>query len=216
MGWESTQTYYSLINSAVNRELGSFYSAKIVTVSVDFAEIEQCQSDGDWNGAAVILGDAAKQLMMAGADCVVICTNTMHLVFDQVCDGINVICLHIGDALGEFASPDDHLCLGLLGTRFRMEESFLSSRLRSRFGIDVIISSQGRRPAVHRIIDEELCHGGLNDSSRDVFIGCCRGFVSSETNWVILECTEIGLLVDRSHTQLPVVDTTALHAQTLV
>ena len=130
MSWESTQTYYSLIKRAVNRELGGFHSAKIVMVSVDFAEIEQCQSDGNWN-AVVILGDAAKQLIMAGADCVAIYTNTMHIVFDQVCEWINITCLHIGDALGEFASRDDHLCLGLLGTRFTMEKSFLSDRLRN-------------------------------------------------------------------------------------
>ena len=116
MSWESTQSYYSLINYAVNRELGGFHSAKIVMVSVDFAEIEQCQSDGNWDDAAVILGDAANQLIMAGADCVAICTNTMHIVFDQVRGGINVPCLHIGDALSEFASQNDQLCLSLSGT----------------------------------------------------------------------------------------------------
>ena len=113
MSWESTQTYYSLINRAVNPELDGFHSAKILMVSVDFAEIEQRQSDGNWDGAAVILGYEANQLIMAGADYVAICTNTMHIVFDQVSDGINLLRLHIGDALGEFASPKDHLCLGL-------------------------------------------------------------------------------------------------------
>ena len=122
MSWESSQTYYSLINRAVNHELGGFHSANIVIVSVDFAEIEQCQSDGNWVGTAVILGKAASQLVTVGADCVAICTNTMHIVFDQVCGGINVPC--IGDALsdGEFASRNDYLCLGLLGTRFTMEK----------------------------------------------------------------------------------------------
>ncbi len=137
---------------------------------MDFAEIEQYQSDGDWNGGAVILGDAVTQVVMAGANCVAICTNTTHLVFVQICDGINVTCLHTGDALGEFASRTDYLCLGLLGTRFTMKESFLSDRLRRRFGIEVIISVQVQRQAVHRIIYEELCHGELNDSSRDVFL----------------------------------------------
>ena len=216
MSWESTQTYYSLINRAVNRELGGFHSAKIVMVSVDFAEIERCQSDGNWDGAAVILRDAANQLIMAGADCIAICTNTMHIVFDQVCDGINVPCLHIGDALGEFASRNDHLCLGLLGTRFTMEKSFLSDRLHSNFGIDVIIPNEEQRQAVHRIIYEELCHGEINDSSRDVFLRVIENLSRQGASGVILGCTEIGLLIDQGHTQLPVLDTTALHAQSLV
>ena len=171
VSWESSQTYYSSINRAVNRELGGFHSAKIVIVSVDFAEIEQCQSDGNWVGAAVILGKAASQLVTVGADCVAICTNTMHIVFDQVCGGINVPCLHIGDALGEFASRNDYLCLGLLGTRFTMEKSFLSDRLHSHFCIDVIIPNEEQRQVVHRLIYDEFCHGELNDSSRDVFLG---------------------------------------------
>ena len=216
MSWESTQTYYSLINRAVNRELGGFHSAKIVMVSVDFAEIEQCQSDGNWDGAAVILGDAANQLIMAGADCIAICTNTMHIVFDQVCDGINVPCLHIGDALGEFASRNDYVCLGLLGTRFTMEQSFLSDRLHRHFGIDVIIPNEEQRQAVHRIIYEELCHGEINDSSRDVFLRVIEDLSRQGASGVILGCTEIGLLIDQGHTQLPVLDTTALHAQSLV
>ena len=216
MSWESTQTYYSLINRAVNRELGGFHSAKIVMVSVDFAEIEQCQSDGNWDGAAVILGDAANQLIMAGADCIAICTNTMHIVFDQVCDGINVPCLHIADALGEFASRNDYVCLGLLGTRFTMEKSFLSDRLHSHFGIDVIIPNEQQRQAVHRIIYEELCHGAINDSSRDVFLRVIENLSRQGASGVILGCTEIGLLIDQGHTHLPVLDTTALHAQSLV
>ena len=216
MSWESTQTYYSLINRAVNRELGGFHSAKIVMVSVDFAEIEQCQSDGNWDGAAIILGDAANQLVMAGADCIAICTNTMHIVFDQVCGGINVPCLHIGDALGDFASRNDHLCLGLLGTRFTMEKSFLSDRLHSHFGIDVIIPNEEQILAVHRIIYEELCHGEINDSSRDVFLRVIKDLSRQGASGVILGCTEIGLLIDQGHTQLPVLDTTALHAQSLV
>ena len=120
MSWESTQKYFFLINRAVNCGLGGFHLAKIFMVTVDFAEIEQYQSDGDWNGGA-ILGDAVTQVVMAGANCVAICTNTTHLVFVQICDGINVTCLHTGDALGEFASRNDYLCLGLLGTRFTMK-----------------------------------------------------------------------------------------------
>lgn len=216
MSWESTQTYYSLINRAVNRELGGFHSAKIVMMSVDFAEIEQYQSDGNWDGAAVILGDAANQLVMAGADCIAICTNTMHIVFDQVCNEINVPCLHIGDALGEFASRNDHLCLGLLGTRFTMEKSFLSDRLHSHFGIDVIIPSEVQRQTIHRIIYEELCHGEINDSSRTIFLDVIDGFFDQGASGVILGCTEIGLLIDQKHTQLPVLDTTVLHAHSLV
>ncbi len=216
MSWESTQTYYSLINRAVNRELGGFHSAKIVMVSLDFAEIEQCQSDGNWDGAAVILGDAANQLIRAGADCVAICTNTMHIVFDQVCGGINVPCLHIGDALGEFASRNDYLCLGLLGTRFTMEKSFLFDRLHNHFGIDVIIPSEEQWQAVHRIIYEELCHGEINDSSRDIFLGVIEDLSHRGAGGVILGCTEVGLLIDQDHVQLPVLDTTALHAQSLV
>ena len=216
MSWESTQTYYSVINRAVNRELGGFHSAKTVMVSVDFAEIERCQADTDWNGAAVILRDAANQLVMAGADCVAICTNTMHIVFDQVCDGISIPCLHIGDALGEFASRNDYLRLGLLGTRFTMEKSFLSDRLHSHFGIDVIIPSEVQRQTIHRIIYEELCHGEINNSSRAVFLDVIDDFSDQGASGVILGCTEIGLLIDQKHTQLPVLDTTVLHAHSLV
>ena len=216
MSWESTQTYYSVINRSVNRELGGFHSAKIVMVSVDFAEIEQCQADTDWNGAAAILRDAANQLVMAGAECVAICTNTMHIVFDQVCDGLSIPCLHIADALGEFASRNDYLCLGLLGTRFTMEKSFLSDRLHSHFGIDMIIPSEVQRQTIHRIIYEELCHGEINNSSRAVFLDVIDDFSDQGARGVILGCTEIGLLIDQKHTQLPVLDTTVLHAHSLV
>ena len=216
MSWESTQTYYSVINRAVNRELGGFHSAKTVMVSVDFAEIERCQADTDWNGAAAILRDAANQLVMAGAECVAICTNTMHIVFDQVCDGLSIPCLHIADALGEFASRNDYLCLGLLGTRFTMEKSFLSDRLHSHFGIDVIIPSEVQRQTIHRIIYEELCHGEINNSSRAVFLDVIDDFSDQGASGVILGCTEIGLLIDQKHTQLPVLDTTVLHAHSLV
>ena len=214
MSWESTQTYYSLINRSVNRELGGFHSAKIIMVCVDFAR-SKCQSDGNWDGAAIILGDAANQLIMA------------ELIASQFvqtrCISYSIRsvtgsspCLHIADALGEFASRNDYLCLGLLGTRFTMEKSFLSDRLHSHFGIDMIIPSEVQRQTIHRIIYEELCHGEINNSSRAVFLDVIDDFSDQGASGVILGCTEIGLLIDQKHTQLPVLDTTALPAQSLV
>ena len=209
------QTYYSVINRSVNRELGGFHSAKIVMVSVDFAEIEQCQADTDWNGAAAILRDAANQLVMAGAECVVICTNTMHIVFDQVCDGLSIPCLHIADALGEFASRNDYLCLGLLGTRFTMEKSFLSDRLHSHFGIDMIIPSEcNGRPFIGLFMKSSVMVKSTIAHVLYFWMLSTTSLIKEQG--VILGCTEIGLLIDQKHTQLPVLDTTVLHAHSLV
>lgn len=216
MSWESTQTYYSLINRAVNQRLGGFHSAKIVMLSVDFAEIERYQSEDDWDSAAATLANGAKRLERAGAECIAICTNTMHMVFDQICSQVTVPMIHIGDALGRFAVDGNHQCLALLGTRFTMEHPFLSDRLKNNFSIHTITPNERQRQEIHRIIYDELCSGEIRSESRDYFLTVINELSSQGADGVVLGCTEIGLLIHQSHAKIPVLDTTALHSQSLV
>jgi len=216
MSWESTRTYYTLINRAINEKLGGFHSAKIVMVSVDFAEIEKCQSDGDWDSAAAMLAYAAKRLERAGADCIAICTNTMHVVFDHIRSQVTIPLIHIGDALGSFAVVHNHRCLGLLGTRFTMEKPFLSDRLENNFSVNIITPTETQRHEIHRIIYEELCNGEINAASRSYFLTVIGELSNQGADGVVLGCTEIGLLINQSQTLVPILDTTALHSESLV
>ncbi|MEK9770535.1 MAG: aspartate/glutamate racemase family protein [Betaproteobacteria bacterium] len=216
MSWESTQTYYSLTNKQVTARLVGLHSAKILLLSLDFAKIEKLQTAGDWSSAATILSDAAKQLEAGGADCFATCSNTMHAVFDEVRSGVQIPCLHIADALGEFAAQNSLQTLGLLGTRFTMERDFFRGRLSDNYGIAVSIPNELQRRKIHRIIYEELCLGEVKDTSRDYFLGVIRGLTEMNIDGVVLGCTEIGLLLQQTHVQVPVLDTTSIHVQSLV
>ena len=216
MSWESTQTYYSLINREVKARLGGLHSAKVLLLSLDFAEIEQLQSVGDWCSAAAILSDAARQLEAGGADCFAICTNTMHELYDEVSGAVQIPCLHIADALGEFAAKNSLQNLGLLGTRFTMERDFFRDHLSKKYGITVSIPGKLQRCEIHRIIYEELCVGDFSDKSRDYLLDVIGQLIKVDIEGIILGCTEIGLLVQHAHVQIPVLDTTSIHARSLV
>jgi aspartate racemase len=216
MSWESTQVYYALINEQVKARLGGLHSAKILLLSLDFAQIEKLQSSEDWSSAATILSNAAKQLEAGGAECFAICSNTMHQVFDEVRGAVRIPGLHIADALGEFAVQNSMRRLGLVGTRFTMERDFFRSRLSKHYGITVRIPDEPERIEIHRIIYEELCLGQIKDTSRDYFLDVIRRLTEMDIDSVVLGCTEIGLLIQQAHVQIPVLDTTSIHAQSLV
>ena len=207
MSWESTVTYYKEINERVAKSLGGLHSAKILLYSVDFAEIEEQQAEGDWAGSAELLGRAAKGLVAAGADAIVICTNTMHKVADEVERAAGVPLLHIADA-----TADALLAAGIRRTKYTMLQDFYKSRLLAR-GLDVLIPTPEDVEAVNRVIYDELCLGVIRDESRREFVRIIRDLKEKGAEAVVLGCTEIGLLVRQKDSPLPVFDTTILHAE---
>ena len=213
MSWESTLTYYRLLNEGVNRRLGGFHSASIYLLSVDFAEIETLQRSGDWDEAGRLLAQAARQIQAGGADLLLIATNTMHRVAAQIEAAIEIPLLHIADATGERLKMDDVSRVGLLGTRFTMEQAFYRDRLRDNFGIEVVVPDESARQAVHDIIFQELVHGTIADTSRARFLRIIDGLRTQGAEGVILGCTEIAMLVQQTHTAVPLYDTTELHVQ---
>ena len=212
MSWESTALYYRLMNEAVKHRLGGLHSARILLHSVNFHEIEQRQHSGDWQGTAEILSAAAIGLKSAGADFLVIATNTMHKVADEVETASGLPVLHIADATGDALVADKRKRVGLLGTRFTMEEDFYTNRLRSRFGLDVEIPEKAARDAIHRVIYEELCLGEVTADARRLFRAVIEDLRGGGCDSVILGCTEITMAVDETNSTLPCYDTTALHA----
>jgi aspartate racemase len=212
MSWESTVSYYEAINEAVKQALGGLHSAKVVLYSVDFAEIEALQHAGDWAATASILGDAGAALKAAGADFLLICTNTMHIVAQEVEAAAGIPLLHIADATADALSNDGIKRVGLLGTRFTMEQEFYVGRLRENHSIDVLIPDEPQRQRVHEIIYGELCLGRIEDGSRAEYLAIIESLSQRGAQAVILGCTEIALLVDQSHTSVPLYDTTAIHA----
>ncbi len=216
MSWESTQTYYALINRVVNEKLGGFHSAKIVMVSVDFAEIEKLQSADDWAGAADILSRAARQIEAAGADFLLICTNTMHEVYDLICASITIPVLHIADTTAQRIHELNITTIGLLGTQFTMQRPFYRERLTEKHGIQVITPSLTDQERVHAVIYDELCHGIIRESSREVYRDVMANLIMSGAEAVVLGCTEIGLLVSPSDAEVPLIDTTESHAKAAV
>jgi aspartate racemase len=212
MSWESTQTYYALINRAVNQKLGGFHSAKIVMVSVDFAEIERLQVANDWPAAAELLGAAAKQIEAAGADFLLICTNTMHEVYESICASVKIPVMHIADATANRIQELKLSKVGLLGTQFTMQRPFYRERLKALHGIDVITPSLPEQSLVHSVIYDELCRGVISDSSRQIYRDVIANLVHKGAEAVILGCTEIGLLVSAEDASVPLVDTTEIHA----
>jgi aspartate racemase len=211
MSWESTQTYYRLINQKVREQLGGLHSAKLILYSVDFSEIEALQHQGDWEGAAKILVAAAQSVQSAGADFLVICTNTMHKVAPQIEQATAIPLLHIADATAKELLNDGITSVGLLGTQFTMEQAFYRERLEQK-GITVIIPNDNERAVVHRIIYDELCQGIVNPESKAWYLDVVAALAARGAQAVILGCTEISLLIQASDTQVALYDTTDIHA----
>jgi aspartate racemase len=216
MSWESTVPYYRLINEGIKARLGGLHSAKLVLYSVDFAEVEALQRAGQWQTAGQMLAQAAQSLHAAGAQGVVLCTNTMHKVADAIESAVDLPLIHIADATAQVVRAAGLQRVGLLGTRFTMEQDFYKARLQNAFGLDVLVPSQPERDEVHRIIYDELCLGQVNDVSREAYRRVMGQLVSEGAQGIILGCTEIGLLVSEKDSPVPLFDTTALHAQAAV
>jgi aspartate racemase len=216
MSWESTLVYYRIINEAVRERLGGLHSAKSILFSVDFAEIEALQHAGRWDAAQSILVQAAQSLVRAGADLVIICTNTMHKLADGVAAGVAIPLLHIADPTAEAILAAGMDTVALLGTRFTMEEDFYRKRLEDRYGLRVLIPDAVQRQTVHDIIYSELCLGRIRESSRQAYLRIIDGLVARGARGVILGCTEIGLLVGSDSCPVPVFDTARIHAEAAV
>ncbi|WP_306334377.1 aspartate/glutamate racemase family protein [Streptomyces sp. KL118A] len=215
MSWESSAEYYRLLNEGVRERLGGLHSARCVLYSVDFAEIEQLQVNGEWERAGGVLAAAARGVEAAGADLVLICTNTMHKVADQVEAALSVPLLHLADATAEAVRAAGVTRVGLLGTAFTMEQDFYRERLAGH-GLDVLVPDDGGRDVVHRVIYEELCLGVVREESRAAYQEVIRGLVGRGAEGVILGCTEIELLIGQAHSPVPVFPTTRLHAEAAV
>ncbi|PLX99560.1 MAG: aspartate racemase [Desulfuromonas sp.] len=212
MSWESTVGYYRAINEGVKKSLGGLHSAQIAMYSVDFAPIEKLQQAGDWDGTAKILARAASGIEAAGADCLLICTNTMHKVADTIAAAIGIPLLHIADATAEVLVAKGIKTVGLLGTAFTMEEDFYKGRLSDNFGLKVLVPDDTDRQLVHRVIYQELCLGRTESASKAEFLRIMGGLAAAGAEGIILGCTEIGMLVNQIDTPIPLYDTTAIHA----
>ena len=216
MSWESTELYYRLINQGVKAKLGGLHSARIALVSVDFQEIEEMQHNGDWLQAGQTLAQAAKQVEAAGADFLLICTNTMHKVAPQIQEAIDIPVLHLADATAKRIKAADIKTIGLLGTGFTMEQDFYKDRLVEKYGLNVLIPSKPDREIVHRIIYDELCLGQVKDDSRDAYLRIMVDLQDRGAEGIIEGCTEIVMLVQQQHTHIPLFDTTSIHAEEAV
>jgi aspartate racemase len=216
MSWESSLLYYRLINEAVRQRLGGLHSAQILMYSVDFAPIEKLQHDGDWDGAASILVDAARRLESGGADFFLIATNTMHRVADVVSAAVNIPLLHIADATADVLTRNAVRRIGLLGTAFTMELDFYRKRISEQYAIEVVVPELHDRQMVHDIIYQELCQGQIEPESREVYLAIIERMREHGIDGVILGCTEIGMLLQPQHTDIKLYDTTAIHAQQAV
>jgi len=213
MSWESTVTYYQTINRVVGRELGGLHSARINLHSVEFDEIQQLQHVGKWRETGVILADAAKAIERAGADLLVLCTNTMHIVAPQVEEAVGMPFLHIADATAARIKEAGIDRIGLLGTRFTMEEQFYRGRLEEKHNLAVVTPNEADRGIVHRVIYEELCRGKIDESSRAEYARIVAALISDGAQGVILGCTEIGLLLRQQDSPVPLFDTAHIHAE---
>jgi aspartate racemase len=213
MSWESTVPYYRIINESVRERLGGFHSAKIVLYSVDFHEIEQLQSLGAWDEAGRMLARAARLIEAAGADMLVLCTNTMHKVADAIETAVNIPLFHIADPTAQEVKHAGLKKVGLLGTRFTMEQDFYRGRLSERHHLDVLIPDDADRGIVHKIIYDELCMGLVRDASRAEYRRIIQRLADQGAQGVILGCTEISMLVGPSDSPVPLFDTTSIHAR---
>ena len=216
MSWESSAEYYRIINQTTKEQLGGLHSAPIVMYSVEFNEIVRLQHEGKWDELTAIMVDAAKRLERAGADLVLICTNTMHKMASEVEHATSLPLLHIADATATRIKEKRLKRVALLGTRFTMEQDFYKGRLAEKHGLEVIVPSAEEMEIVHRIIYNELCQGTILDSSKKEYLRIITNLVSQGAEGVILGCTEIPLLVKQADVAVPIFDTTTIHAQEAV
>ncbi|MGN5114096.1 aspartate/glutamate racemase family protein [Aeromonas jandaei] len=216
MSWESTVSYYQALNRGVRAKLGGLHSARVLLNSVDFAEIERLQHAGDWPATARLLAAEARKLQDGGADFLLIGTNTMHKVAPEIEAAIDIPLLHIADATARRLQADGIQRVGLLGTRFTMEQDFYKGRLQTHFGLEVLVPAEAERERVHRIIYDELCLGEIRDASRAEYLAIIAGLAAAGAEAVILGCTEIALLVGEEQAAVPLYDTTAIHAEAAV
>ena len=212
MSWESTVTYYKIINETVKEKLGGLHSAKCILYSVDFQEIEECQANGNWEKSGEILGEAAYNLEKAGADFIVICTNTMHKVVNQIKEKISVPILHIAEMTAEKILEKGLKNIALLGTKYTMEQDFYKSKLIEK-GINVIIPDKNDIEIINEVIYDELCLGTINSDSKKKFLEIVDKLRSKGAEGIILGCTEIGLLIKNEDTDVPLFDTAIIHAE---
>jgi aspartate racemase len=213
MSWESTVPYYRQINETTRECLGGLHSARIILYSFDFHDIERLQHAGDWQAAGVLLAEAARVLQAAGAAFLVLCTNTMHNVASSIEAAVTIPLLHIADPTAAEIKEAGHATVGLLGTRFTMEQAFYRDRLSERHGLRVIVPGPEDRDAIHRIIYDELCVGVVTAESRSVYRGIIASLAAQGAQAIVLGCTEISLLVTQQDSAVPLFDTTALHAR---
>ena len=213
MSWESSLVYYRLINERVKEKLGGFHSSKSIMYSVDFAEIEALQHQGNWIRLAELMVDAARKVEAGGADFLVICTNTMHKLAEDIEQNISIPLLHIADATAEDIKKNGIHTVGLLGTRFTMEEDFYKGRLKEKHGIGVVIPTEEERQVVHQVIYGELVKGIIQESSKEAYFRIIQGLVEKGAQGIILGCTEIPLLIQSGDCRVKVFDTTSIHAQ---
>ena len=216
MSWESSAIYYRLLNEQIRTRLGGLHSAQCLLYSVDFADIERRQREGDWDGAGQILAQAAQSLERGGADALLLCTNTMHKVAAQISAAVQIPLLHIVDATAQAIQAAKRQRILLLATRFTMEQAFYRERMQQRFGIELLIPDASERDDVHRIIYQELCLGQVLPASRQRYLDVISRHVDAGAEGVILGCTEITMLIKPGDTQVPQFDSTALHAAAAV
>ena len=212
MSWESTATYYKIINETIKEKLGGLHSAKCILYSVDFQEIEECQANGNWEKSGEILGEAAYNLEKAGADFIVICTNTMHKVVNQIKEKISIPILHIAEMTAEKILEKGLKNIALLGTKYTMEQDFYKSKLIEK-GINVIIPDKNDIEIINEVIYDELCLGTINSNSKKKFLEIVDKLRNKGAEGIILGCTEIGLLIKNEDTDVPLFDTAIIHAE---
>lgn len=212
MSWESTVTYYQIVNEVIKKELGGLHSAKVLLYSVDFSEIEECQAAGDWDKSADILSEAAKSLEKAGADFIIICTNTMHKVVPKIQSCIGIPIIHIAEATAEVLKQNNITKVALLGTKYTMTQEFYKDKL-IEAGISVLVPDDNSVEVVNNVIYNELCLGIISPQSKQKYLTIIEELAKRGAQGVILGCTEIGLLVQQEDTSLPVFDTTQIHAK---
>ena len=216
MSWESSIEYYRIINQTVRAKLGGLHSAKSIMVSVEFAKVEALQHQNRWDELATLMIDAARSLEKGGADFVIICTNTMHKLYDEVQNSIDIPMLNIADATAARIKDDGVTRIALLGTRFTMEEDFYKGRLTDKFGLDVIIPAKDEMEIVHRVIYDELCAGIIKPDSKQQYAAMIQRLIATGAQGIILGCTEISLLVKPEDSTVVLYDTTEIHAQEAV
>ncbi len=216
MSWESSLEYYRIVNETVKERLGGLHSADCLLYSFDFQQIEELQHSGDWDKLTELMVEAAQKLKRGGAEFIVVCTNTMHKMADQIQENVNLPLLHIVDVTAKKIQYRNMKTVGLLGTRFTMEQDFYKGRLIEKFGIDVLIPDKQERQIIHNILYDELCLGEIKKKSKDTFRQIIENLSSRGAEAVILGCTEIPLLVDQKDYEIVLLDTTTLHAQAAV